>query len=202
MDFKSVTLAGFSEAIATKTPTPGGGGAAALAGSVGIALGDMVGEYTVGKERYKAHEDDITKAMLRAQLIRAELLECINEDAIAYNNVSAVYKMDKNDKHRDELMENALIGAAQVPLKMLELIKESMELQLEFMKYGSIMIISDAMSGAYLLNGAAKAAQVNVKINTKSMKDRKFANNVDKKANAAVLECDRLLNEIHNLYHN
>ncbi len=42
----------FTKALASKTSVPGGGGASALVGSIGIALGDMVGEFTVGKKTY------------------------------------------------------------------------------------------------------------------------------------------------------
>ncbi|MBR0357145.1 MAG: cyclodeaminase/cyclohydrolase family protein, partial [Clostridia bacterium] len=42
----------FTELLASKAPVPGGGGASALVGAVGIALGDMVGELTVGKKKY------------------------------------------------------------------------------------------------------------------------------------------------------
>ena len=40
----------FIDALASSQPYPGGGGAAALAGAIGGALGDMVGSFTVGKK--------------------------------------------------------------------------------------------------------------------------------------------------------
>ena len=50
-------LAGLScteyiEKLASRDSVPGGGSASALAGAIGAALGNMVGELTVGKAKY------------------------------------------------------------------------------------------------------------------------------------------------------
>lgn len=50
----------FIDVLASREPVPGGGGASALAGAVGIALGAMVGELTVGKKKYAEHEAEIS----------------------------------------------------------------------------------------------------------------------------------------------
>ena len=42
-NFKSQTCEDFIEVLASKAAVPGGGGASALAGDIGIALGNMVG---------------------------------------------------------------------------------------------------------------------------------------------------------------
>ena len=42
-NFKSQTCEDFIEVLASKAAVPGGGGASALAGAIGIALGNMVG---------------------------------------------------------------------------------------------------------------------------------------------------------------
>ena len=50
--FVKYSLEEFVDALASKAAVPGGGGASALAASLGIALGNMVGEFTVGKKNY------------------------------------------------------------------------------------------------------------------------------------------------------
>lgn len=50
MKYCDIPLSEFTGMIASTAPAPGGGGAAAAAAAVGIALGDMVGELTVGKK--------------------------------------------------------------------------------------------------------------------------------------------------------
>ena len=60
----------FLDALASKAPVPGGGGASALAGALGAALCTMVGNYTVGKQKYAAVEEDVKALMARAEDLR------------------------------------------------------------------------------------------------------------------------------------
>lgn len=43
----------YLEVLSSKAPVPGGGGASALAGALGNALGQMVVNLTVGKEKIR-----------------------------------------------------------------------------------------------------------------------------------------------------
>ena len=52
MELLNSSVKSFTEQLASKAPVPGGGGASALVGAIGVALGDMVGELTVGKQKY------------------------------------------------------------------------------------------------------------------------------------------------------
>lgn len=165
----------FTEALASKTSVPGGGGASALVGSIGIALGDMVGEFTVGKAKYADVEEDMRALMEEAQKIREELLECIEADAKAFEPLSKAYGIPKDDPGRDEVMEKCLKDAAKVPMRILVLSCEAVEMQWKFAELGSKIVISDAATGVMMCKAAIQGAAVNVKINTKSMKDRDFA---------------------------
>ena len=59
MELVNDSVKSFTEQLASKAPGPGGGGASAWVGAIGIALGDMVGELTVGKKKYADVEEDI-----------------------------------------------------------------------------------------------------------------------------------------------
>ena len=63
--FKSQTCEDFIEVLASKAAVPGGGGASALAGAIGIALGNMVGSLTVGKKTYADVEEEIIECKKR-----------------------------------------------------------------------------------------------------------------------------------------
>ena len=75
------TVADFTQELASPAPVPGGGGASALAAAIGISLGDMVGELTVGKKRYTDVEEDIRGLMERSQALRLRFLELVDGDA-------------------------------------------------------------------------------------------------------------------------
>ena len=78
----------FLDKLASKEPTPGGGGAAALAGAIGIALGNMTGSLTVGKKKYAEVEEDVIELNERAQKLRKQLYELIEADAKAFMPVA------------------------------------------------------------------------------------------------------------------
>lgn len=174
---KSVTE--FTEALASKAAVPGGGGASALVGAIGIALGDMVGELTVGKKKYADVEEDVKALMVRAQELRVKLLDCVNKDAEAFEPLSRAYGIPKDDPTRDEVMEKCLRDAAAAPLEILDLCCEAIDLQREFADKGSVLAISDAATGVVFCWSAMYGAAVNVKVNTKSMKDRAYAEKIN-----------------------
>ena len=117
--FVKYSLEEFVDALASKAAVPGGGGASALAASLGIALGNMVGEFTVGKKKYADAEEELRVCMARAKDLSRKFLNCIERDAEAFEPLSRAYAIPKDDKNRDIVMENCLRDAAKVPMEIL-----------------------------------------------------------------------------------
>ena len=196
------SLEEFVDALASKAAVPGGGGASALAASLGIALGNMVGEFTVGKKKYADAEEELRACMVRAKDLSRKFLNCIERDAAAFEPLSKAYAIPKDDKNRDIIMENCLRDAAKVPMEILHLVCEAIKLEERFAVLGSVMIQSDAAVGASILRSSLLGAAVNVKINTKSMKDREYADSVNKEVDALVEEYLPLADSIfEHIYH-
>ena len=188
MSLNDKSVREFAEILASKAPVPGGGGASALVGALGAALGSMVGELTVGKKKYADVEEDVRALMSKAEALREKLLACIDKDAEAFEPLSKAYAIPKDDPAREEVMESCLRTAADAPLEILRLCCEGIALQRDFADKGSALAVSDAATGVVLLWGAMYGAAVNVKVNTKAMKDREYA--------AAInAEVDALMNE-------
>lgn len=192
---KSVTE--FTEALASKAAVPGGGGASALVGAIGIALGDMVGELTVGKKKYADVEEDVKALMARAQELRVRLLSCVNKDAEAFEPLSRAYGIPKDDPTRDEVMEKCLRDAAAAPLEILDLCCEAIDLQKEFAAKGSVLAVSDAATGVVFCWSAMYGAAVNVKVNTKSMKDRAYAERINAHVDAQMAKYRSLAEKVY-----
>ena len=187
----------FTEALAPKAAVPGGGGASALVGAIGIALGDMVGELTVGKKKYADVEEDVKALMARAQELRVKLLSCVNKDAEAFEPLSRAYGIPKDDPTRDEVMEKCLRDAAAAPLEILDLCCEAIDLQREFAAKGSVLAISDAATGVVFCWSAMYGAAVNVKVNTKSMKDRVYAEEINAHVDAQMAKYRSLAEKVY-----
>ena len=186
----------FTELLASRSAVPGGGGASALVGAIGIALGNMVGELTVGKKKYADVEEDVRVLMEKAQDLRLRLLDCVNRDAEAFEPLSRAYGIPRDDPTRDEIMEQCLRDAAAVPLEILDLCCEAIELQQAFAEKGSPLVVSDAATGAALCAGALYGAAINVKVNTKLMKDRPYAEAVNAHVDGKLERYGALAGEI------
>lgn len=186
MELINGSVASFTEKLASPAPVPGGGGACGLVGAIGIALGDMVGELTVGKKKYAKVEADLRALMARAQDLRVRLLDCVEKDAVAFEPLSRAYSIPKDDPGRDAVMEKCLRGAATVPLEIFDLVCEAIEIERDFAEKGSKLVVSDAATGVSFCRAALRGAAVNVKVNTRLMKDRAYAEAIDRHVDEAM----------------
>lgn len=182
------TVTAFTEELASPAPVPGGGGASALAGAIGISLGDMVGELTTGKKKYADVEEDIRALMARAQALRVKLLTFVDGDAEAFAPLAKAYGIPKEDPSREAVMESALQVACSVPMDILRTCAEAIDVIEEFAAKGSRLAVSDAGCGAILCKSAMQAASLNIYINTKSMKDRGRARALETEADALLAQ--------------
>lgn len=188
----------FLETLASSAPTPGGGGAAALCGALGIALGNMVGSLTLGKKKYADVQEDIAALNAKAEALRAGFVALVDADAEAFAPLSRAYSIPKDDPARDEIMEPALLKAAEAPLEIMRKCAEALELISGYAAKGSALAISDAGCAAALCGAAMEAAALNVKINTKSMKNRAVADNINAEMNELLQKYFALSQEIYN----
>ncbi len=188
----------FLAELASSAPTPGGGGAAALCGALGIALGNMVGSLTLGKKKYADVQEDIAELNAKAEALRAGFVALVDADAEAFAPLSRAYSIPKDDPARDEIMEPALLRAAEAPLEIMRKCAEALELISGYAAKGSALAISDAGCAAALCGAAMEAAALNVKINTKSMKNRADADNINAEMNKLLQKYFALSQEIYN----
>ena len=179
MGFSTVPCNEFVEVLGSKAPVPGGGGASALVGAVGTALGNMVGALTVGKKKYADVEEEMKELMAKATTLQDELLHLIERDAEVFEPLSKAYGMPRETEEekaeKARVMEIVLKDACSVPMEIMEKCCEAIDLIVEFAAKGSALAISDAGVGAAFCKAALEGASLNVYINTKSMKNREYA---------------------------
>ena len=197
MEVRETACGDFLDALAAKTSTPGGGGASALAGAVGTALCTMVGQFTLGKKKYAAAEPEVRALMDRAEDLRRRLLALADADAAAFAPLSAAYALPKDSPERSAVMERCLRDAAAVPLEILRLSGEALELHREMLDKGSTLLVSDVGTGAALCWGALQGAALNVKVNTRSMAERDYAAALDGETEALLARYRLLAEEIY-----
>ena len=201
MEFSTVPCNEFVEVLASKAPVPGGGGASALVGAVGTALGNMVGSLTVGKKKYADVEEEMYGLKGKADALQKELLHLIERDAEVFEPLSKAYGMPRNTEEekaeKARVMEIVLKDACSVPMEIMEKCCEAIDLIEVFAEKGSALAISDAGVGAAFCKAALEGASLNVFINTKSMKNRVYADELNRKADEMLSVYTKKAEEIY-----
>lgn len=164
--------------LAAKLPAPGGGSAAALAAATGISLISMVANFTIGKEKYKAVEEEIKEILSSSEELRQKLISLVGEDVAAYRKLSQAFNLPKKspeDKHkRTQAVQQGLKEALATPLEVCKCCHQAIELCPAIAEKGNLNLISDVGVAAALLTSAFQSALLNVEINLKSIKDEQF----------------------------
>ncbi len=196
MQLEQLSLDEFTSKIASKDPYPGGGGCSAALAAMGVSLGDMVVELTVGKKTYADVEDEMQAAKLKLLEMRKKFLRLVSQDAEQFEPLSKAYGIPKDQPGRDEELERCLKLAAATPLEIFELTCEALDMFDFLAKKGSKLAVSDAATGAAFLKAALKGAAINVRANTKLMKDRDYAGKLDKQLEQGLSKYGEIADEV------
>lgn len=189
------TVSEFTAALASGAAVPGGGAACALVGALGAALGAMVGAISAGKQE-GADAMRLEVLTAQAQALRGELLELVEQDALAFEPLSRAYRIPRDDPSRPEILEACLHEACAVPLKILRAACQAIELQRGFAALGGKLVVSDAGTGAALCRAALQGAALNVYVNTRLMRNRSTANAANAEAQALTRQYAPLADQI------
>jgi len=176
------TVRGFIDALSSKEPVPGGGGASALIGAVSAALCSMAANLTSGKKKYAEYQSDIETIISRTSISISNLLNLIEKDAEVFEPLSNAYGIPKDDPNRDEILEKALVTASSVPMEILKELANIVDIVEQLAVKGSKLLISDVGVAASSCRSAIEGAVMNVYINTKLMKNRGYAMQLNKEA--------------------
>lgn len=182
MSFSDVTVSEFLDRLASPAPAPGGGSAAAFSGALGAALVAMVCRLTVGRKGYEDVTPELEAIIPRAEEKRRILLKLIDEDAAAYDQVIAKYKLPKETEEqkagRTREVQTALKTAAEVPLQIASACASVLDMVLPVAAKGNKNAESDAGAAALLAEAGLRAAAMNVEINLGLIKDPAYVRDV------------------------
>ena len=201
MKISEKTCVEFVEVLASKAAVPGGGGAAALVGSIGMALGSMVCNLTIGKKKYAEYEESVKGILEKAGDIEKRLLNMIDEDAENFLPLSKAYGLpqstEEEKKIKEEIMENALKTACQVPIDIVRVCYDAIKLHEDLVDKGSKLAISDVGVGVQCLRAAILSGQLNVIININSIKDQEYVEKVQIEVDKLVEEGVQICDEVY-----
>jgi len=168
----------FLDAVATPAATPGGGSVSAYAGALAAALGQMVAGLSRKKKSQAGFADQLSPALDEMRRISDELAEAIDRDAASYDAVITALKLPQGDaqetQQREEAIQKATKGAAEVPLQVAERSVALYERlgQLETIVAASMR--SDLQVARLMAEAGARGALANVEINLDGLKDAAY----------------------------
>lgn len=159
------SMSALTEALAAKSPAPGGGAAACAAGAVAAGLAGMVAAYSLGKKRLSEHQAALEAA--RDHLARAAtlLLRLGDEDAAAYEELNTLQKLPAGDARRKAEEPAAVLACIDIPRASLAACVDVLRVCESLVGVSNEHLRSDLAGAAALADGAARAAAWNVRIN-------------------------------------
>lgn len=177
-----ILVPAFLDDLASSSPAPGGGGAAAVTGAMGAALVSMVCNLTIGRQRYAQVEGEMREALDRAESLRAELQQLAEDDVVAFNRLSAAYKLprvtDSDIAIRKDAIQESLKRATEVPLRTARAATAILPLCPPVAERGNQAAVSDIGVAALLAHAAVRSALLNVEINLRTIEDTLYINQV------------------------
>jgi len=165
----SMTLQEFADETSRDSAAPGGGSVAAAAGAMAAALAAMVTNLPHPKSAYAKVRDELEEVSIRGQELKQQLLDAIDEDTWSFNRLMEATRVTGPEKAA--ALREATLGAARVPLAVVEACPEIVVLCERAAEIGMPASVSDAGVGAAMARAAAVGAAMNVRINLQDMAD-------------------------------
>ena len=204
MKFIENNLKEFTDTAFSKSAAPGGGGVSAMVGALGVALGGMVCNLTIGKKKYAEYEEDINVIVKKLEVIKEDLLSQIDKDAENFLPLAKAYSLPTQTEdervHKDEVIQQATRVAMQAPVDIIRLSYDAIMLLDDLIIKGSTLAVSDVGCAATFLDGAIRGAYLNVVINLNLITDKEYTVKLKNELETLVVdgtkECRKLYEKV------
>lgn len=173
----------FLDAVARRTPTPGGGSVAGAAGALACVLARMVADYSMGKNTAPSVRDKTVAVLHRLRGADEILRGLVTQDAIAYAAMSAAGKATRENPATKPAYQVAVLAAVAVPLEAAAAVAHALAAMDELKDFANRHLLSDLGVAAMLAESAARAAWYMVAVNLPELTDAsmraKLRGNID-----------------------
>lgn len=185
---------------ASAAPEPGGGGVSAMTGCLGTGMLSMVARITLGKEKYKAVEPEITGLITTLDENIATLKILAQQDMNAFHSFMEALGMPRHTPEekalREEKKQQAALLSADVPLEIAKTCLISLQAGNTLAAIGAKLAISDVGVGAHLLEAALKGALIMVDANLDYINDLEKVKHMIKQKEQLTLEAEEISRRI------
>ncbi len=181
-EFKDRTFGDLLEAIAARTPAPGGGAVAALVAAMAAALARMVVRYGQADPASLRVLEDLGAAAVRLA----------DDDAAAFTRLSGLFKLDRADQVRLAQWPGAVAAAIAAPQGVMDASLDILRLLERLSASANPRLAGDLAIAAILAQAAAEAAALNVRANLPLLADRAEADRLAEQTDELLEEARRL----------
>ena len=176
----NLSLTSFLQETASESPAPGGGSISAYIGGLGAALATMVANLSAHKRGWDEKWEEFSMLAEKGQEYISELEKLVDKDTEAFNAIISAFRLKSTTKEEEDLkqaeIQNATLNAIEIPLQVMKISLESMDLIETLVKKGNPNSISDVGVAALCARTAVIGAYLNVVINSKDYTDIKNRN--------------------------
>ncbi len=182
LSLTDMSLATFSEEVASKKATPGGGSVSAYMGVLAAGLLSMVSRITLGKKEPPKAADRLQAVLKTGEELRAKFLKLVVDDAESFNAVMKAFKIPKEQQEtRRKAIQEATMKAAEVPLLTLDSSVETLRLAREVAENSAANALSDVSTSIAAARAAGEGAASNVLINLEMLDDKHYVEKTAKR---------------------
>jgi len=168
----------FLDAVAEPKATPGGGSVSAFAAALAASLGQMVAGLSRKKKSQAMHVDKLSEHLEALRKETDALAAAIDHDAASYDAVMSAFKLPQGTsdeiQQRDETIQKATRGAAEVPMEVAERSVALFERLKQLDGIAAASMKSDLQVAGLMAAAGAHGALANVEINLDGLKDASF----------------------------
>lgn len=176
---KDKTVHAWAQELAAKDGKYGGGSAASVVGAYASSLAQFVFELQQGKEKYVEQEEQIQKAIQKAENLTEELLDLAETDADAFEPVLDLFKLPQTTTeekaYRQKKVDQGLADAAKPPFDIMKKMGDVLDLfekLLEIKVRGTI--VDDIAVGLFFTEATIESEKINCMVNIKLIKNEEL----------------------------
>lgn len=189
-DLTKCSVDDFLDAVAQRTPTPGGGSVAGAAGALACALARMVAEYSNGKNTEPSVRNQTEAVLNRLRGADEILRELVTQDSVAYAAMSAAGKAARENPAAKPAYQEAVLAAVAVPLEAAAATAHALSAMDELKDFANQHLLSDLGVAAVLAEAAAQAAWHMVAVNLPELTDATMRTKLRGNSDETIHHCE------------
>lgn len=176
------TLSDFADITASESPAPGGGSVAAYLGVLGVSLATMVANLSSHKKGWDERWKEFGDQAETGQQLKEKLIKLVDADTDSFNAIMNAFSLPKatpaEKATRTKAIQEATRKAIEIPLEVMNVSFESLQLIKSMAETGNPNSVSDAGVGALCARSAILGAFLNVKINCAGYEDASYVQQI------------------------